>query len=53
MLVKFLEELLPDDIHEKCRDKAYVAVTREFCLRLPRALHVLTPGVWTVPCGMS
>ena len=31
VLVKFLEELLPDDIHEKCRDKAYVAVTREAC----------------------
>jgi predicted acylesterase/phospholipase RssA len=30
VLVKFLEELLPDDIHEKCRDKAYVAVTRVF-----------------------
>lgn len=29
MLRKFVEDLLPDDIHERCRDKAYVAVTRE------------------------
>jgi hypothetical protein len=34
VLVKFLEELLPDDIHERCRDKAHVAVTREDCLGL-------------------
>lgn len=30
VLRNFMEDLLPDDIHERCRDKAYVAVTRVF-----------------------
>lgn len=44
VLVNFLEELLPDDIHERCRDKAYVAVTREACRGSPgHCAHLLAP----------